>query len=133
MPTTERWRRSMNAAAELARAPGTAHSREELLMAAAQASRLLLEASDAMSRMPEVLQVFGEAAGVDRTTLALADIGADGQRWLEIKSQWNAPGVTAIEGCNSSSTWTARRTDCFCNELAAGRSVVLCGSEMVRS
>lgn len=123
----------MNAAVELALTSGTTHSREELLMAAAQASRLLLEASDAMSRMPEVLQVFGEAAGVDRTTLALADIGVDGQRWLEIKSQWNAPGVAALEGCSIDNTWTSRRTDCFCTELAAGRSVVLCGAEMPRS
>ncbi|MET0292138.1 MAG: GAF domain-containing protein, partial [Steroidobacteraceae bacterium] len=123
----------MNAAAEFAQAHVPTHSREELLMAAAQASRLLLEAPDAMARMPEVLQVFGEAAGVDRTTLALADIGPDGQRWLEIKSQWNAPGIAAIEGCDASSAWNARRTDCFCNELAAGRSVVLCGTDLPRS
>jgi signal transduction histidine kinase len=123
----------MNAAAELAEARFATHSREELLVAAAQASRLLLESSDVMSRMPEVLQLFGEAAGVDRTTLALADVGFDGERWLEIKSQWNAPGVPAIEGCNAGSAWNARRTDCFCNELAAGRSVFLCGSEGQRS
>ena len=40
-------------------------SREQLLAAAAQASRLLLESSDVMARMPEVLHLLGEAAGVD--------------------------------------------------------------------
>ena len=122
----------MNAAAELAQARVATHSREELLVAAAQASRLLLESSDVMSRMPEILQVFGEAAGVDRTTLALADVGSDGERWLEIKSQWNAPGIPALEGCNAGSAWNARRADCFCSELAAGRSVFLCGSDTSR-
>ena len=122
----------MNAAAELAEARVATHSREELLMAAAQASRLLLESSDVMSRMPEVLQLFGEAAGVDRTTLALADVSADGERWLEIKSQWNAYGIPPVEGCNAGSAWNARRTDCFCSELAAGRSVFLCGSDTRR-
>src|SRR5688500_3362684 len=47
--------------------------REQLLSATAQASRLLLESSDVMSRMTEVLQLIGEAAEVDRTTLALVD------------------------------------------------------------
>lgn len=122
----------MNAAAELAEARVATHSREELLVAAAQASRLLLESSDVMSRMPEVLQLFGEAAGVDRTTLALADVGVDGERWLEIKSQWNAAGIPALEGCSADGAWNARRADCFCGELAAGRSVFLCGSDTTR-
>jgi hypothetical protein len=47
-------------------------SRESLMAAAAQASRLLLESSDVLQSMPEVLQRIGEAAGVHRTTLALA-------------------------------------------------------------
>jgi signal transduction histidine kinase len=109
-----------------------AHSREQLLGAAAQASRLLLESSDVMSTMPAVLQLFGEAAGVDRTTLALAAIGTGGERWLEIKSQWSAPGVASIEGSDAVETWNPRRTDCFCNELASGRSVYLCG-DMARA
>ena len=63
--------------------PEATHWREQLLGATAQASRLLLESSDVMSRMPEVLQLIGEAAGVDRTTLALAEVDSDGERWLE--------------------------------------------------
>jgi signal transduction histidine kinase len=108
---------------------GAMQSREQLLAAAAQASRLLLESPDAMARMPEVLQLLGQAADVDRTTLALADIGPDGERWLEIKAQWNAPGITASEGRDAGSDWNVnRRADCFCTELSAGRSVYLCGS-----
>jgi signal transduction histidine kinase len=102
------------------------HSREELLAAAAQASRLLLESSNVMSCMPQVLQLFGEAAGVDRTTLAVADVDQQGERWLSIKSQWNAPGIAGSVNCDASNQWKTRRTDCvFCSELAAGRSVYL--------
>jgi signal transduction histidine kinase len=106
-----------------------AHSREELLAAAAQASRLLLESSDVMSCMPEVLQLFGEAAGVDRTTLALTDVDSEGERWLLIKSQWNAPGIVVNADRDAAAQWNARRTDCFCSELTAGRSVYLCGGD----
>jgi signal transduction histidine kinase len=109
--------------------PDAAHWREQLLAATAQASRLLLESSDVMSGMPEVLQLIGEAAGVDRTTLALAEVDADGERWLEIKSQWNAPGIAVSESRNAQEVWTTRRTDCFCTELKAGRSVYLCGND----
>ncbi len=105
------------------------HSREDLLAAAAQASRLLLESSDVMSCMPDVLQLFGEAAGVDRTTLALAEIDPAGTRWLVIKSQWNAPGIVVSDNRDASAQWPMRRSDCFCSELAAGRSVYLCGDE----
>jgi signal transduction histidine kinase len=117
----------MNAATPLP--TQSALSRERLLAATAQASRLLLESSDAMERMPGVLQILGEAAGVDRTTLALADIGPDGERWLEIKSQWNAPGISASSSRDAGSDWgVSRRTDCFCTELSAGRSVYFCGA-----
>jgi signal transduction histidine kinase len=104
-------------------------SREQLLAAAAQASRLLLESSDVMARMPEVLQLLGEAADVDLTTLALAEIGPEGERWLEIKSQWSAAGIAASDDRDASNNWNMRRSDCFCTELAAGRSVYLCGSK----
>ncbi len=108
-------------------------SREQLLAATAQSSRLLLESSDVMERMPEVLQLLGEAAGVDRTTLALADTAPDGERWLEIKAQWNAPGIASSKSRDAGSNWDAeRRSDCFCTELAAGRSVYLCGSAAKR-
>lgn len=105
----------------------SSQSREQLLAAAAQASRLLLESPDVMQRMPAVLQLLGEAADVDRTTLAIADIGPDGERWLEIKSQWNAPGVAITDSRDAATTWDTRRSDCFCTELTAGRSVYLCG------
>jgi signal transduction histidine kinase len=105
----------------------SSQSREQLLAAAAQASRLLLESPDVMQRMPAVLQLLGEAADVDRTTLALADIGPGGERWLEIKSQWNAPGVAVTDNRDASTAWDTRRNDCFCTELTAGRSVYLCG------
>ena len=49
--------------------------RERLLGASAQASRLLLESPDAMKVMPEVLRLLGEAAQVDRTALAFAEVG----------------------------------------------------------
>ncbi|HEV7632245.1 MAG TPA: histidine kinase [Steroidobacteraceae bacterium] len=99
--------------------------REQLLAAAAQSSRLLLESSDAMGTMPEVLRLLGEAAGVDRTTLALADIGSAGERWLVIKSEWTAPGIPATEHDTNTSAWNPRRTDCYCSELSEGRSVFL--------
>ncbi|MEP7314787.1 MAG: sensor histidine kinase [Pseudomonadota bacterium] len=105
--------------------------REQLLAAAAQASRLLLQSSDAMSSMPEVLQLLGEAAGVDRTTLALADIGPQGERWLVIKGEWNAPGISPSEREDAMLAWNPRRADCFCSELSAGRSVYLCPSSVV--
>jgi signal transduction histidine kinase len=106
-----------------------AQSREQLLAATAQASRLLLESSDVMARMPEVLQLIGEAAGVDRTTLALAQVGADGEKWLEIKAQWSAPGIAVSEGRDAGAEWNPRRNDCFCTEFSAGRSVYLCGKD----
>lgn len=124
----------MNAGSILRRLrPSDSQSREQLLAAAAQASRLLLESEDAMARMPEVLRLLGEAAGVDRTTLALADIGPDGERWLEIKAQWNAPGITGSSTRDASANWPSRRSDCFCTELSAGRSVFLCGNSAPRT
>jgi signal transduction histidine kinase len=98
--------------------------REQLLAASAQASRLLLESADVMATMPQVLRLLGEAADVDRTTLALAETGADGQRWLIMKGQWIAECFEAVPGAEAPS-WTERRADCFCSELTAGRSVCL--------
>lgn len=97
-------------------------SREDLLAAAAQASRLLLEASDVMATMPEVLRLLGEAADVDRTTLALAEVGPDGRRWLVIKALWKARCLDASPGIGAPA-WAERQEDCFCSELKAGRSV----------
>lgn len=116
----------MNAVPMAALCATAAQSRDQLLAATAQASRLLLESPDVMASMPQVLQLIGEAAGVDRTTLALAQVGADGENWLEIKAQWSAPGVSVSEGRDAGIEWNPRRADCFCTEFAAGRSVYLC-------
>lgn len=119
----------MNAVAPLSPGANATQWREQLLAATAQASRLLLESSDVLARMPEVLRLIGEAAEVDRTTLALVDICANGERWLEIKSQWTAPGVAAGDSPGRDSIWRPRRLDCFCTELQAGRSVYLCSKD----
>lgn len=116
----------MNAATPASWCANAAPWREQLLSATAQASRLLLESSNVMSRMSEVLRLIGEAAEVDRTTLALVDICSSGERWLEIRSQWTAPGIRSDGNAGGSGIWRPRRLDCFCTELQAGRSVYLC-------
>jgi signal transduction histidine kinase len=107
--------------------------REQLLAAAAQASRLLLESNAVLGVMPEVLRLLGEAADVDRTTLALAETDERGERWLVIKAQWTASCLeaeesyaAAVEHAHDRDCAEARRADCFCNELTAGRSVYVC-------
>src|ERR1700755_1670940 len=84
---------SINPVAPAAAAEGilthqSMQQRERLLAAAAQGSRLLLEAPDAMQIMPKVLRLLGEAAQVDRTALAFAEIGPNGEKWLKIKAEW---------------------------------------------
>src|SRR5918994_6501315 len=74
--------------------------REALLAASAKVSRLLLEAPEPMRVMREALRLLGEAAEVDRTTLALTEIGPEGERWLDIKSEWLAEGMSPSE-CDS--------------------------------
>jgi signal transduction histidine kinase len=110
-------------AAELAQADTSLRRREALLAASAKASRLLLESPDAMKVMPEMLRLLGEAAEVDRTSLALVEIGPDGERWLAIKHEWLADGVTASACASEPMQWHERKTDCFCAELRTGRSV----------
>ena len=46
--------------------------------------------------MPEVLRTLGEAADVDRTALALAEIDSAGERWLVIKHEWIAEELRAM-------------------------------------
>ena len=96
-----------------------AKQRDNLLAAAARASRLLLEASDVMAVMPDVLRLLGEAAEVDRTALALAEAGPDGERYLVIRSEW-------VSHAALPSALSQRKTDCFCPILKAGRSVYVC-------
>ncbi len=103
-------------------------TREKLLAAAARASRLLLEAADAMQAMPEVLRVLGEAADVDRTALALAEIDAAGERWLVIKHEWIAEELRAM--CDGECTEEDQYSDVHCTMLQAGKSIVYCKETM---
>lgn len=116
----------MNAVSPVEMCANAGPWREQLLSAAAQASRLLLESSDVMQRMPDVLRLIGEAAEVDRTTLALVD-ECEGERWLEIKSQWTSAAFAPADGVEV--VPQPRRLDCYCTELKAGRSVYLCGDD----
>src|SRR3954469_17951611 len=82
--------------------------RERLLSASAQASRLLLEAPDAMKAMPEVLQLLGEAAQVDRTALAFAEIGPNGEKWLKIQAEWVTESLAdtcSLGVCDGTDPW----------------------------
>jgi len=105
------------------------HQRERLLAAAAQASRLLLEAPDAMKVMPKVLRLLGEAAQVDRTALAFAEIGPNGEKWLKIKAEWIDERLETA-GCgggeDEEEPWNEPRSDKFCTMLQSGKSVVFC-------
>jgi signal transduction histidine kinase len=104
--------------------------RERLLAASAQASRLLLESPDAMKAMPEVLKLLGEAAQVDRTALAFAEVGPNGEKWLKIKAEWIderlSGGSCAGGGEDEEEPWNEPRSDQFCSMLQAGKSVVFC-------
>jgi len=103
--------------------------RERLLAAAAQASRLLLEAPDAMKVMPKVLRLLGEAAQVDRTALAFAEIGPNGEKWLKIKAEWIDERLeTSCRGGgeDEEEPWNEPRSDRFCTMLQSGKSVVFC-------
>ena len=104
--------------------------RERLLSASAQASRLLLEAPDAMKAMPEVLRLLGEAAQVDRTALAFAEIGPNGEKWLKIQAEWVTESLTdahcPMSECDGTDPWNEPRSDQFCTMLQAGKSVVFC-------
>ncbi len=102
--------------------------RERLLGASAQASRLLLEASQAMEVMPEVLRLLGEAAQVDRTALAFAESGPNGEKWLKIQAEWINESITdqCDAECDGTDPWNEPRSDRFCNMLQSGKSVVFC-------
>ena len=112
----------------LAREFPSTQQRERLWAASARVSRMLLEATDVMAAMPQVLRELGEAAEVDRTVLALAETGPDDERWLVIKSEWLADGIST-QGHVVPMPWNARKSDCFCSELKTGRSVYVCRGE----
>jgi signal transduction histidine kinase len=105
--------------------------RERLLGASAQASRLLLESPHAMEVMPEVLRLLGEAAQVDRTALAFAVTGPNGEKWLKIQAEWISESIADAccemnECSDANDPWNEPRSDRFCNMLQAGKSVVFC-------
>src|SRR5882672_11268903 len=92
--------------------------RENLLAASAAASRLLLQA-------PDVLRVIGEAAGVDRVDLMLAQTGPAGESRLVVASEWAADGVFPRLGHSEMGYCDERNFSGACSELRAGRSVCL--------
>jgi signal transduction histidine kinase len=99
--------------------------REKLLAASAAASRLLLQASDVMAAVPNVLELIGEAAGVDRVDLMLAQKGPDGEARLVVVREWAAAGVVPRLGHASMGYCDERHLAGLCTELRAGRSVCL--------
>ena len=114
-----------NRAAELERANESLRRREQLLVASAIASRLLLEAPDVMAAVPEVLRRIGEAAAVDRVNVLLAQIGPNGERQLKVASEWVADGVVPHLGHPTMGTHDESTIAQVCVELRAGHSVCL--------
>jgi signal transduction histidine kinase len=99
--------------------------REQLLSAAARASRVLLEATEVMSVMPAVLRELGEAAGIDRTVLAIVETDAGGARWLVVKSEWIAPRVAGERSQVERMAWDERHSGRACERLRTGQTVHL--------
>jgi len=113
--------------AHLAETPEIRHSpqREQLLSAAARASRDLLEATEVMSVMPAVLRELGEAAGVDRTALAIVESDAGGARWLVVKGEWIAPCAAGERSDVERMAWDERHSGRPCERLRSGQTVHL--------
>ena len=99
--------------------------REQLLAASARASRLLLEAPDAMAAVPGALRLIGEAALVDRVTLMLSRAGPSGERLLALTHEWVAEGVTPYASDPECLVCDEREFPLESAELRAGRSVCL--------
>ena len=112
-------------AAELAQMYESLQRRERLLAASANASRILLEASDVMAAVPHVLRQLGEAAVVDRVNLMLTQNGPRGERLLVVASEWVAEGVVPHLGHPTMGTYDERDFARECTELRAGRSVCI--------
>jgi signal transduction histidine kinase len=111
--------------AELAHVNESIRRRERLLAASAKASRLLLEAPDVMEVVPDVLRLLGEAAGVDRVNLMLAQKGPQGEPLLVVASEWVAEGVVPHLGHPTMGVHDERNFSRECAELRAGRSVCI--------
>jgi signal transduction histidine kinase len=110
-------------AEELTRINESLQGRERLLTATARASRMLLEAPDVRAAIPGVLGIIGEAAHVDRVNLVETRTGPNGERLLEVVSEWTAEGVTASALLEARCTCEERQFAGICAELRAGRSV----------
>src|SRR5579872_3241005 len=98
--------------------------REALLAASAQASRLLLEKPDVRAAVPDVLRLIGEAAGVDRVSLLLSQLGPDGEPLLVVVVEWAADGVAPSLG-TVACRYDERRHAAISAELRGGRTVCL--------
>src|SRR6266853_1601798 len=104
-------------------------AREQLLMASARASRLLLEAPDVRGAIPSVLGLIGEAAHGDRVSVMETRTGPQGEPLLVVASEWTGPGVTPYltEACSFSCD--ERDFSSVFAQLRAGRSVCLSPNE----
>ncbi len=98
---------------------------EGMLAATAGACRLLLEAPDVMSAVPDVLRLLGEAAGADRVNLWRTQTDAEGARWLVVVSEWVAEGVTPYLGDPSKERCPESAKQSACCLLRAGQSLSL--------
>ncbi|HXR91823.1 MAG TPA: GAF domain-containing protein, partial [Steroidobacteraceae bacterium] len=116
-------------AEELSQINDSLERRESLLAASAKASRLLLETPDVRAVIPNVLQVIGEAARVDRVNLMLAQTGPAGEPLLVVVNEWVAEGVAPHLGDPTMCTCDERNFEAVCRELRAGRSVCLSKSD----
>src|SRR5580698_2052910 len=96
--------------------------------ATARASRLLLQAPDVRAAIPDVLELIGNAAHVDRVNLMETRTGKNGEPLLVVVSEWTAEGVpphlteVALSTCDE-------RVAAVCAELRAGRSVCFSRNE----
>ena len=104
--------------------------RERLLAASAGASRLLLQAPDVMAVVPDVLRLIGEAAGVDRVDVMLAQAGPAGESRLVVASEWTADGVFPRLSDASMAYVDERNFAGWCAELRAGRTLCLGADEL---
>lgn len=99
--------------------------RERLLAASARASRLLLEATNAMAAMPDVLRMLGEAAEADRTVLARTETRPSGERWLVTASEWISSSWLPSYSDERKLMWSEHECRSVCCELRAGRAVCI--------
>ncbi len=110
---------------ELSQINESLRRREALLVTSAKASRMLLEAPDVRSAIPEVLRLIGDAAHVDRVNVMMARRGPQGEPLLVVVSEWAADGVPPRSDDPTVCTCDEREFSAVSAELRAGRSVCL--------